>query len=123
MSVSYNGSEVTLDEALDDVFTTLQQNINDCHVYVRSLAMFADRNDEYEIGLKTVLSIHDEIDSMMNLFKELKSVTKQVLGNPPASEKAAMKKITDDHAAAKKRLKDDKKAEEALVKSMAASTM
>jgi hypothetical protein len=50
-------------------------------------------------------------------------VTKQVLGNPPANEKAAMKKITDDHAAAKKRLKDDKKAEEALVKSMAASTM
>jgi hypothetical protein len=123
MSVSYCGSEIGLDEALDQCFLGLQQNLNNAHVFIREMVMGVDRNESYEHMLRKTLEINDEIDSMTDLFKELKSVTKQVLGTPQASEKAAMKKIVDEYKAAKKKIIDDKKAAEALVKSMAASTM
>jgi hypothetical protein len=85
--------------------------------------MGIDRNEDYEQMLRKTLEINDEIDSMADLFKELKSVSKQIIGTPPASEKAAMKKIVDEHKAAKKKINDDKKAEEALVKSIAKATL
>jgi hypothetical protein len=126
MSVSYAGSEIPLDQALDQCFLDLQQFMNSLHCNVRELSMMPDQNEEYELGLKKVLVIQDLIDNMTELFKELKSVTKQVIGAPPKEEKEAMKKIVDDHKAERKRAKDREKEEQKLLKTqsaLAASTI
>ena len=109
MSVSYNGSEMPLSDALDECFTELQGFMNSTHCYVRELGAMGEQDNDYEEGLKKVLVIGDTIDSMSNLFKELKSVTKQVLGTPPKDEKEKMKKIINDHKDEKKRQKEIEK--------------
>ena len=114
MSVSYQGNEIPLHEALDECFTELQGHLNHLHSYTRELAMMPEQDSEYEVELKQVLIIHDTIDDMSCLFSELKSVVKQVIGKPPAEIKDAMKKLMDDHKAERKRMKDREKEEQKL---------
>ena len=114
MSVSYQGNEIPLHEALDECFTELQGHLNHLHSYTRELAMMPEQDSEYEVELKQVLTIEDCIDEMSELFKELKSVTKQIIGKPPAEIKDAMKKLVDDHKAERKRMKDREKEEQKL---------
>ncbi len=114
MSVSYCGSEVPLSEALDECFVELQGHLNHLHSYTRTLAMMPDQDHDYEIELRQVLVIEDCINDMSDLFKELTSVTKQIIGNPDKDQKEAMKKIVDDHKAERKRLKDREKEEQKL---------
>ena len=51
---------------------------------------------------------------MSQLFSELKSVTKQIIGKPPAEIKDAMKKLINDHKAERKRVKEREKEEQKL---------
>ena len=44
-TVTYNGEEVALDVAIDDVFGLIQNNVNYCHSTIRQIAM-ADERDE-----------------------------------------------------------------------------
>ena len=109
MSISHRGEEVPIEQALDQVFTELIQHQNALHCYVRELCMMQDQDNDYIEGLKKVLTIHDNIDEMSDLFKELKSVCSQVLGKPPKEEKDEAKKIIDEHKVARKKLKDAEK--------------
>jgi hypothetical protein len=114
---------VPLEEALDECFHGLQENLNSAHVSVREMCMMGDQGEGYEVSLRKVLQIHDFIDTMAELFKELKSVCTQVIGKPDKEEKDAMKKIVDDHKANKKREKDREREEDKLSKSLASSTL
>ncbi len=109
MSVSYCGDEMPIEQALDQVFTELIQHPNHLHCYTRELCMMGEQDNDYMEGLKKVLTIHDNIDEMSDLFKELKSVCSQVLGKPKKEEKEQAKKIIDDHKAERKKLKDAEK--------------
>ena len=113
-SVSFQGNEIPLADALDEVFTELQGFLNSLHCYTRDLAIMKDRNEDYEVELKQVLVIGDTIESMSDLFKDLKLVAKQVIGPPPKDQKEAMKTIVDDHRAKKKREKEMEKEEQKL---------
>ena len=123
ISVSYYGEELPLDQALDECFNSLQQNLNSTHCTVRELAMTADQGENYEFGLRKVLLIQDTIDIMTDIFRELKGVVSQVIGKPDKSEVAAMKKIVDDHKLKKKLDKERLKAEALLVKQLSASSI
>jgi len=123
MSVSYCGTEMDLETALDECFRGLQENLNGAHSAVRSLAMMPEQDNDYSEMLKQTLQIHDLIDDMNSLFKELKLVTSQVIGSPHKDEKVAMKKIVDDHKAARKKEKDDIKVAEKMAKQLAASSI
>ena len=87
MSVSYCGSEVALEEALDDVFQQLQQHLNNSHCAVRSMSMLEEQSIDEDSDFKDCVKyddvIQDDIDGMIALFKDLKSISKQVLGKPP----------------------------------------
>ena len=109
MSVSYCGDEMPIEQALDQVFTELIQHQNHLHCYTRELCMMGEQDNDYMEGLNKVLTIHDNIDEMSDLFKELKSVCSQVLGKPKKEEKEQAKKIIDDHKAERKKLKDAEK--------------
>jgi len=87
MSVSYCGSEMPLEEALDDVFQKLQQHLNDAHCAVRSMSVLEeqslDEDSDWKDATKYDNVIQDDIDGMIALFKDLKNISKQVLGKAP----------------------------------------
>ena len=87
MSVSYCGSEMPLAKALDDVFQKLQQHLSDAHCAVRSMSMLEeqsiDEDSDFKEATKYDNVIQDDVNGMISLFKDLKSISKQVLGKPP----------------------------------------
>jgi hypothetical protein len=123
MSVSYQGSEVPLETALDDCFLDLQGFMNHLHCHVRELAMMADQDDDYMVALAKGLVINGTISDMSDLFTELKSVVKQIIGNPPKELKEQAKKLADDAKAARKRAKELEKAEQKMQQSMASASL
>ena len=87
MLVSYCGSEMPLEQALDDVFQKLQQHLNNSHCAVRSMSMLEeqsmDENEDFKDCVKYNDIIQDDTSGMIDLFKDLKSISNQVLGKPP----------------------------------------
>ena len=121
MSVSYCGSEMPIEQALDECFTQLIEYQNHLHCYVRELCMMEEQDNSYMEGLAKVLVIHDNIDQTSELFKELKSVCSQVLGKPPKELKDEAKKMLDEHKEEKKRKKEAEKLATATVNNPAPS--
>ena len=117
MSVSYCGSEVALEEALDDVFQKLQQHLNDAHCAVRSMSMLEeqsmDEDEDFKEATKYDDTIQDDVDGMIALFKDLKSISKQVLGKPPNPD---MKTWYVNHQAARKQEAQLEKERQKLAK-------
>ena len=89
MSVSVFGEEIILEQALDSIFKQLQTSLNDCHSQTREMAMDLDRDDDFKIFYEHDRKIQEYVDSLTVLFKELKSVSKQVLGKPDNEEDKA----------------------------------
>jgi hypothetical protein len=82
MSVSIFGEEVVLETAVDNIFIKIQTSINDTHCEVRNLCMDLDRENDFKISYEHHDSICNYVDDLNVLFKELKSVSSQVLGKP-----------------------------------------
>jgi hypothetical protein len=122
-SVSYCGSEIPLEQALDACFLDLQGFMNNLHCHVRELASMPEQDDDFMLELAKGLVINDTIDDMSDLFKELKSVVKQIIGNPPTELKQEAKKLADDSKAARKRSKEIEKEEQKLQQSMSSSSI
>lgn len=81
--VSFRGEEeVDLDEALNTLFRELQENLNNAHCAIRNLGQSEDRGDSFIEMATFHHDIEDYADNLLSLFKELKSVSKQVLGVP-----------------------------------------
>ena len=87
LSVSYYGEEMNLEEALNDVFARIQTFVNDTHVNVRSLAMLPEQDNDFMAGLDIYHNIIEGVDGMIDLMKELKKMSKEVLGKPPTELK------------------------------------
>ncbi len=96
MSVSYNGSEVPLEAALDDCFKRLQASLNNTHMDTRALAMVAEQDADWTTACQYQVNITQYIDEMMMLFKELKKVVVQVRGKPAnEEEKLILKQLQE----------------------------
>ena len=87
LSVSYYGEELSLEDALNDVFAKIQPFVNDTHVNVRSLAMGPEQDDDYMVAMDIYHGIIEGVDGMTELMKELKKISKEVLGKPPTELK------------------------------------
>jgi hypothetical protein len=100
MTVSAFGQDdMDLEAALDHVFIDLQTFVNGCHCEVRGLAMCEDRADTYIEAAKLWRELDRDITGALFLFKELRSITKQLLGSCPKEYKqefAELKKSWKD---------------------------
>jgi hypothetical protein len=85
--VSFRGEEMDTSEALDMLFKDIQENLNNCHCCIRQLAQCEDRNDTFLEAAEFDFQIQDFVDELAGLFKELKGVSKDVLGKPPPEYK------------------------------------
>jgi len=108
--VSFRGEdEMDVGEALDVLFSEMQNNLNSCHCSVRQLAMSEERADTYMEAAEHHLAIGDYVDILVVLFKELKSVSKQVLGPCPKDYKDEFKALQEKRKQAKKAAKEKEK--------------
>ena len=109
MSVSVMGEDdIPLEDALDKVFLELQQAMNYSHCNIREIDVVLDADPDFKVAFETHMKLDEYIDSMMDLFKELKNVSRQVLPKPTADEKVWMKKAIADKKA---RIKLEKERE------------
>ena len=102
MSVSSCGHEMDFDDMCDECFRDLQSYMNDIHSKVRQLAIIPEQDNNYMVGVDCYLQIQNGIDGISNLMKELKSVSKQVLGKCPADLKDQVKAKMDAYKLTKK---------------------
>jgi hypothetical protein len=107
--VSFRGEEIDVNDALDTLFKDLQQKLNYCHSTVRTLVMSEDRDESYIETAAHVWEIEDYTDVLDELFGELRTVAKEILGKCPTDEKEEFKKLSDKRKDDKKRAKEAKK--------------
>ena len=119
MSVSVFGEEMTLNNAMDQVFKEIQSRINNCHCSIREMSMMDDRNEPYIESLKIHCDVDEFITELGALFKELKSVSKQVLGKCPKEEKQEC----DEYMSKRKVEREYRKAQEKIEKEMAKASL
>ena len=108
--VSFRGEdEIDVNDALDVLFREMQENLNSCHCSVRQLAMSEERADTYMEAAEHHFAIQDYVDVLVDLFKELKSVSKQVLGPCPKDYKTEFKLLEDKRKEVKRLQKEKEK--------------
>jgi len=114
MSISAFGEDdMELEVALDKLFKDLQTHLNETHCQTRSLAMLSQQDADYKTALDHEAIIDENVDGMIELFKELKRILPQVIGKPQDAEEKA---ILATHKAALKARKDQAKAAEIAAK-------
>jgi hypothetical protein len=108
--VSFRGNdEVDLDEALRELYSDLQSNLNSSQCTIRTLSLCEERSDTFIEAVCIYHELNDFIDVLMELFDELKDVSLQCLGPCPKEHKIEFKALVDARKEKKKKEKDDKK--------------
>jgi hypothetical protein len=111
MSVSVFGQDdVDIEVALDEVFKSLQQSLNRAHSSTRELVMVGEQDAEYMTALEIQQNLVAYVDDFKLLMKELVSVSKQLLGPCPASEKTKAKAYLDRRKVEREREKEEELA-------------
>lgn len=87
LSVSINGHELSLEEAINSVYEGIQRHLNDSQNSLRMLAMLLEKDDiSFRDGVEYSDKVNDDVDEMLKLFKDLKSILKQIVGKPTSEE-------------------------------------
>ena len=108
--VSFRGDDdVDLDTALRELYQDLQNNLNQTQCSIRTLSLCEERSDTFLEAVDIKFQLDDFIDVLMELFDELKDVSKQCLGICPKEHRVEYKKLCDDRKEKKKKEKDNKK--------------
>ena len=111
--ISYNGEEIELETALDELYKDIQQNLNHSQCSVREMARLKEDSDFFEC-VPIHWAILDYVENLNELFKELTDISSQVLGKPNKDEKDEYKKICEDRKIRKKREKNELKEQKNL---------
>ena len=130
VSVSLNGREMNLEEALDSVVRELQKHLNMVQLQLRMLGVGSERDDDFEDQIKEADKMQDSIVEMNYLFEDLYDMAYQIVGDPETKEekqflkqhkierKAHMDKLKADHKEQKKKEKEENKLSKQLENKM-----
>jgi hypothetical protein len=114
--VSFRGDcEIDLETCLDELYKDVQQNLNNSQCSVRELARLTE-DDDYIECLGVHWAVVDYVDVLADLFKELKEVSKQVLGPCPKQLREEVKTLTEARKNKNARAKADAKEQAKLIK-------
>ena len=91
--VSFRDEEIDLDTALNVLYGELQENLNHSQCSIRMLSLCSERNDDFIESAKIYFELNDYVDTILELFTELKMVSKQCLGKIPHEHKEEFSKI------------------------------
>ena len=130
VSVSLNGREMNLEEALDSVVRDLQKHLNMVQLQLRMLGVGSERDDDFEDQIKEADKMQDSIVEMNYLFEDLYDMAYQIVGDPETKEekqflkqhkierKAHMDKLKAEHKEQKKKEKEEAKLSKQLENKM-----
>ena len=109
--VSFRGDDgVDLDQALDELYREIQNNLNHSQVTVREMARLKEDEEFFEC-VPIHFAVLDYCDVLSGLFNELKEVSKDVLGKPGKNDRDWFKKQCDERKERIKKAKDDAREE------------
>ena len=113
--VSFRGDDdVSLDDALNVLYQELQENLNHSQCSIRTLSLCSEQDNDFIESANIYFELNDYVDTILELFQELKSVSKQCLGKPPQEFKEQYAKMILDRKQAKQKAKEaEKQAKEA----------
>ena len=92
ISVSLNGKELLLEEALDEVIRGLQKHLNQVQLQLRMLGVGSERDDDFQEKILEADKLEDGILEMQFLFEDLRSMTYQIVGSPETPQENAFLK-------------------------------
>ena len=130
VSVSLNGREMNLEEALDSVVRDLQKHLNMVQLQLRMLGVGSERDDDFEDQIKEADKMQDSIVEMNYLFEDLYDMAYQIVGDPETKEekqflkqhkierKAHMDRLKAEHKELKKKEKEEAKLSKQLESKM-----
>ena len=78
-SISYNGEEMNLDDAIDHIFKELQVHINQTHVEIREICQRGLRGEDDEETIVFLNNMTNHKEEGCRLFQDLKKVIKQIM--------------------------------------------
>ena len=111
--ISFRGDDgVDLDEALRVLYTEIQQNLNYSQCSIRQLAIVGEQDSDFIEAANIYFELDDYVDTLLDLFSELKMVSKQCLGKAPPEHKEEYAKMCNDRKEAKKKAKQQAKEAE-----------
>ena len=118
--VSFRGDDgVDLTECLDELYRDIQSNLNDSQCSVRTMARLKE-DDDFRECVPIHFAVLNYVDTLTDLFNELKQVSKEVLGKPGKSDRDWYKAQCDERkeriAKAKAEAKKAKEEEKELSK-------
>ena len=116
--VSFRDEEIDLDEALRVLYQELQENLNHSQCSIRTLSLCSEQDNDYIESAKIYFELDSYVDTILELFQELKSVSKQCLGKVPHEHKEEFNKMLNDRKEKKKQAKQQAKEAEKKVKMM-----
>ena len=86
VSVILNGQEVDIDTAINDTYRDIQGYLNTTQSQLRGLAQVEERSETFRYSHELCKNIDYNIREMLELFKDLKSIVKQVKLKPLCEE-------------------------------------
>ena len=109
--VSFRGDDgVDLNECLDELYRDIQSNLNDSQCSVRTMARLKE-DDDFRECVPIHFAVLNYVDTLTDLFNELKQVSKDVLGRPGKDDKNWYKKECDERKERIKKMKEAQKEE------------
>ena len=95
--VSFRGEDmVDIDECLDQLFKELQHNLNHAHCVVRQLAACPEQDCDFIQAVKIQFELDDHVIVLLDLFTELRQISKETLGKAPNEHKETYTKMVSD---------------------------
>lgn len=107
ISINYNGEDMDLEHMLDETVRGIQHYLNDLQMTLRNVAASDDRNDDFPEIVELTDRIENDVDDMIVLFEDLKTVATQIRGKTPPD----MKEWYLDHKLKRKEQKQKEKAD------------
>ena len=86
VSVILNGQEVNIDDAINDSYRDIQGYLNTTQSQLRNLAQVEERSETFRYSHELCTNIDYNIKEILELFKDLKSIVKQVRLKPTTPE-------------------------------------
>lgn len=82
VSVVLNGEEIDIDTAINDTYRDIQGYLNTTQSQLRNLAQVGERSETFRYSHELCTNIDANIKEILELFKDLKSVVKQIKLKP-----------------------------------------
>lgn len=89
VSVVLNGEEVDIDTAINDTYRDIQGYLNTTQSQLRNLAQAGERSETFRYSHEICTNIDINIKEILELFKDLKSMVKQIRLKPTSEEDKA----------------------------------